>query len=141
MKALVLALLTLAPLPAQNPVSLTFTVQDKKGRFITDLGKDEFEVIENKKPQTILEFTAESNLPLRLAILIDTGNNARDRFKFQQDAAIEFVDAVVRPRGADQFMVMRFNAPPEVVADLTDSREKLGAAIRNLSPGGGSALY
>jgi Ca-activated chloride channel family protein len=141
MKTLALALLTLVPLAAQNPVSLMFTVQDKKGRFITDLGKDEFEVIDNKKPQSILEFTAESNLPLRLAILIDTGNSVRDRFKFQQDAAIEFIDAVVRPRVADQFLVMRFNAPPEVVADLTDSRDKLVAAVRSLKPGGGSALY
>src|ERR1700689_5344142 len=136
MKALLLALLTLAALAAQNPVSLTFTVQDKKGRFITDLGKDEFEVIENKKPQAILEFTAESNLPLRLAILIDTGNSVRDRFKFQQDAAIEFIDTVVRPRGPDQAMVMSFGVPPEVAAELTDSREKLGAAVRNLRPGG-----
>ncbi len=138
---LVIILLTVAPLAAQNPVSLTFTVQDKKGRFITDLGKDEFEVIENKKPQAILEFRAESNLPLRLAILIDTGNNVRDRFKFQQDAAIEFIDTVVRPRGPDQAMVMSFGVPPEVAADLTDSREKLSAAVRNLRPGGGSALY
>jgi Ca-activated chloride channel family protein len=133
--------LTLAPLAAQNPVSLTFTVQDKKGRFITDLGKDEFEVIENKKPQAILEFTAESNLPLRLAILIDTSNSVRDRFKFQQDAAIEFIDTVVRPRGPDQALVMSFGVPPEVVADFTDSKEKLGPAVRNLRPGGGSALY
>jgi Ca-activated chloride channel family protein len=141
MKLLALVLLTLAPLSAQNPVSMSFTVQDKKGRFITDLGKDEFEVIEGKKAQPILEFTAESNLPVRLAILIDTGNNVRDRFRFQQDAAIAFIDTVVRPRGPDQFLIMSFNAPPEIVADLTDSREKLDAAVRNLRPGGGSALY
>jgi Ca-activated chloride channel family protein len=141
MKFLALALLILAPLAAQSPVSLTFTVQDKKGRFITDLGKDEFEVVENKKAQPILEFTPESNLPLRVAILVDTGNTVRDRFRFQQDAAIEFIDTLVRPRGPDQFLLMRFNAPPEVVADLTDSREKLDAAVRSLKPGGGSSLF
>jgi Ca-activated chloride channel family protein len=138
---LAIFLSTLAPLAAQNPVSLLFTVEDKKGRFITDLGKDEFEVVENKKPQTILEFASESNLPLRLAILIDAGNIVRDRFRFQQDAALEFIDAVVRPRGLDQALVMSFGVPPEVVADLTDSREKLCAAVRTLRPGGGSALY
>src|SRR5580698_332785 len=141
MKFLALALLILAPLAARSPVSLTFTVQDKKGRFITDLGKDEFEVVENKKAQPILEFTPESNLPLRVAILVDTGNTVRDRFRFQQDAAIEFIDTLVRPRGPDQFLLMRFNAPPEVVADLTDSREKLDAAVRSLKPGGGSSLF
>ncbi len=152
MKPLALALLTLVPLAAQvedqapirldvTRVSLMFTVQDKKGRFLTDLGKEEFEVIENKRPQSILEFTAESNLPLRVAILIDTGNTVRDRFKFQQDTAMEFIDRVVRSGSPDKFLVMRFNAPPELVTDLTDSREKLGAAVRNLKPGGGSALY
>ena len=130
MKPLALALLTLVPLAAQvedqapirldvTRVSLMFTVQDKKGRFLTDLGKEEFEVIENKRPQSILEFTAESNLPLRLAILIDTSNSIRDRFKFQQEAAISFVDTVVR-RGIDKAMVVSFDTTAELVADLTD---------------------
>ena len=48
-------------------VNMLFTVTDKKGRFVTDLTKDDFEVFENKKPQTIPEFTAETDLPLRLA--------------------------------------------------------------------------
>src|SRR5579871_6276131 len=48
-------------------VNILFTVTDKKGRFITDLTKNDFDVIENKKPQTIQQFTAESDLPLRLA--------------------------------------------------------------------------
>src|SRR6476661_7530135 len=71
-------------------VNLLFTVTDKKGRFITNLTKDDFEVIENKKPQVIQEFTAESDLPLRLAILIDTSNSIRDRFRFEQEAAVTF---------------------------------------------------
>src|SRR5881397_2954096 len=52
-------------------VNMLFTVTDKKGRFITNLGKDDFEIFENKKEQKISEFTAESDLPLRLGILID----------------------------------------------------------------------
>src|SRR5271167_4012315 len=63
-------------------VPVLFTVADKKGHFVTDLTKDEFEVIENKKPQNILDFNGESNLPLRLAVLIDTSNSIRERFKF-----------------------------------------------------------
>jgi Ca-activated chloride channel family protein len=121
-------------------VSLLFTVQDKKGRFLTDLGKEEFEVIENKKPQSILEFSAESNLPLRLAILIDTSNSIRDRFKFQQEAATAFVDTVVR-RGIDKAMVVSFDTSAELVSDLTDDPETLDKAIRSLRPGGGTALY
>jgi Ca-activated chloride channel family protein len=66
---------------------MLYTVSDKKGRFVTDLTKDDFEVFESKKPQTIIEFAAETDLPLRLAILIDTSNSIRDRFHFQQEAA------------------------------------------------------
>src|ERR1700733_9064399 len=63
-------------------VPVLFTVADRKGHFVTDLTKDEFEVVENKKQQTILDFNGESNLPLRLAVLIDTSNRIPERFKF-----------------------------------------------------------
>ena len=121
-------------------VNLLFTVTDKKGRFITDLGKDDFQVIENKKQQTIQQFTAESNLPLRLAILIDTSNSIRDRFKFEQQAAIDFINSTVRPR-QDKAMIVSFDSAAELVSDLTDDAEKLAKAVRGLRPGGGTALY
>ena len=121
-------------------VNVLFTVTDKKGRFITDLGKDDFSVTENKKSQVIQEFTAETDLPLRIAILIDTSNSIRDRFKFEQEAAIEFINSVLRPR-EDKAMVVSFDTAAELVADLMDDPEKLAKSIRNLRPGGGTALY
>src|SRR5579883_613102 len=122
-----------------NRVGMLFTVSDKKGRFITDLGKDDFEIFEAKKPQNILSFTAESDLPLRLAILVDTSNSIRDRFRFQQEAAIDFVNAVMRP--VDKTMVVGFDNTAQLVADLTEDRGKLEKAIRDMRPGGGTALY
>src|SRR5579863_3309708 len=121
-------------------VNLLFTVSDKKGRFVNDLVKDDFEVFESKKPQSIMEFNAESNLPLRLAILIDTSNSIRERFRFQQEAATEFVNSVVRPR-QDKAIVVSFDTAAELVADLTDEPEVLAKAIQGLRPGGGTALY
>jgi VWFA-related protein len=121
-------------------VNMLFTVTDKKGRFITDLGKTDFEVIENKKPQVIQEFTAESDLPLRLAVLIDTSNSIRERFKFEQEAAIQFINSVVRPR-QDKLMIVSFDSSAELRADLIDDTEKLAKIIRDLRPGGGTALY
>jgi Ca-activated chloride channel homolog len=121
-------------------VNMLFTVSDKKGRFVTNLDRDDFEIIEAKKPQNILEFTAETDLPLRIGILIDTSNSIRDRFRFQQEAAMDFVNTVVRP-GEDKGMVVSFDSSAELVADLTDSTEALAKAIRNLRPGGGTALY
>src|SRR3954468_11755506 len=122
-----------------NRVNMLFTVSDKKGRFVTDLTKTDFETIESKKPQAIIEFTAEADLPLRLAILIDTSNSIRDRFKFQQEAAIEFVNSVMRPQ--DRAVVVSFDTGAELVADLTNDNAKLAAAIRGLRPGGGTALF
>ena len=120
-------------------VNMLFAVTDKKGRFITDLKQDDFQVFENKKPQKILEFTSESDLPLRLAILIDTSNSIRDRFKFQQEAATNFINGVVRKQ--DRAMVVSFDTAAELVADLTGNTQILENAVRGLRPGGGTALY
>src|SRR5579863_6546999 len=121
-------------------VNLLFTVMDKKGRFVTNLGKDDFEVIENKRQQEILEFSAETDLPLRLGILVDTSNSIRDRFKFEQEAASEFVRSVMRSR-QDKAMVVSFDSTAELVSDLVDDSRKTEEAIRGLRPGGGTALF
>ncbi len=123
-----------------NRVNMLFTVTDKKGRFITDLGREDFQVTEGKKPQVIQEFTAETDLPLRLGLLIDTSNSIRDRFRFEQQAAIEFINSVVRQR-VDKLMVVSFDSSAELVTDLVDDPEKLAKAVRDLRPGGGTALY
>jgi VWFA-related protein len=120
-------------------VNMLFSVTDKHGRFVTDLTQKDFEVTENKKPQEILEFTSESDLPLRLAILVDTSNSIRDRFHFQQEAAVNFVNGIMRDQ--DKAIVVSFDSSAELVADLTNDTNKLENAIRGLRPGGGTALY
>lgn len=129
-----------APIRAEvTRVNMLFTVTDKHGRFVTDLTKPDFEVFENKKPQQILEFTSETDLPLRLAILVDTSNSIRDRFHFQQEAATNFVNSVVRKQ--DKAIVVSFDTAAELVADMTGDTNKLENAIRSLRPGGGTALF
>ena len=121
-------------------VNMLFTVTDKKGRFITDLTKDDFQLTEGKKVQTVNQFTAESDLPLRLGILVDTSNSIRDRFKFEQQAAVEFINSVVRPR-QDKLMIVSFDSAAELVSDLSDNPEKLAKSVMDLRAGGGTALY
>jgi len=121
-------------------VNMLFTVTDKKGRFVTDLNKSDFEVIETKRVQPIMEFSAESDLPLRLAVLIDTSNSIRDRFRFEQEAAAEFLKSVVKST-QDKAMVVSFDTSPDLVSDLIDDTDKLERAIRDLRPGGGTALF
>ena len=116
-------------------MNILFTVTDKKGRFVTDLGKDDFDVIENKKQQVIQQFTAESDLPLRLAVLVDTSNSIREQFRFEQQAAIRFIQSVVRPR-QDRLMLVSFDSAAEMVADLTDDVRKLEEGVKSMRPGG-----
>jgi len=121
-------------------VSMAYSVTDKKGRFVTGLGKDDFEVLENGRPQVIQQFVAEPSLPLRVAVLIDTSNSIRDRFKFEQQASTGFLSEMLRSN-ADKAMVIGFDSSSAVTASFTDDIDKLGNAIRAMRAGGGTALY
>jgi VWFA-related protein len=121
-------------------VNILYTVSDKKGRFVTDLTKEDFDVLERKTEQEVLEFSSLSDLPLRIAILIDSSNSIRDRFRFIQEAAVEFVNSVIRS-DIDKATVISFDTGVELVTDLTSDQEELAEAIRSLRPGGGTALY
>jgi len=121
-------------------VNLLFTVTDRRGRFVNNLTRDDIDVIENKRRQNIIEFTAESNLPLRIAMLIDVSNSIRDRFRFELEAAGEFLHRVIRP-GVDKALIYAFHTEPELVQPLTDDTELLARKLRELRPGGGTAMY
>jgi Ca-activated chloride channel family protein len=124
-----------------NEVNVVFTVTDKHGKRITDLKQNDFRVLDdNKPPEEIRSFHAEANLPLQVGLLIDASNSVRDRFKFEQESAIEFLNQTVRPR-YDHAFVVGFDATPEVTQDFTDSTELLAHGVHELRPGGGTALY
>ncbi|MGH9809432.1 MAG: VWA domain-containing protein, partial [Terriglobia bacterium] len=100
-----------------------------------------FKVIDDNKPATsIVAFAKETNLPLRVGLLVDASNSIRDRFRFEQDAAIEFLNQIVRPN-FDKAFVLGFDTTAEVTADFSDNAEKLAKGVRMLRPGGGTALY
>ncbi len=124
-----------------NEVNVVFTVTDKHGRRITDLKQNDFQVLDdNKPPQEIRSFHAETNLPLQVGLLIDASNSVRDRFKFEQESAIEFLNQTIHPR-KDQAFVVGFDVTPEVTQDFTDNTESLAHGVHELRPGGGTALY
>jgi Ca-activated chloride channel homolog len=124
-----------------NEVNVVFTVTDKHGKRVTDLKQNDFRFVDDNKPATeIRSFHAETNLPLQVGLLIDASSSVRDRFKFEQESAIEFLNQTVRKR-YDQAFVVGFDATPEVTQDFTDDAEKLAHGVRELRPGGGTALY
>ena len=124
-----------------DEVNVVFTVMDKKGHRITDLKQNDFRVVDdNKAPDQIRSFQAETNLPLQVGLLIDASNSVRDRFKFEQESAIEFLNQTIHP-GKDQAFVIGFDVTPEVTQDFTDNTEALAHGVRDLRPGGGTAMY
>lgn len=120
-------------------VPLTISVSDKKHNFVTDLSQSDFRVLENGVPQDIRFFSAETDLPLRIAVLIDTSNSIRPRLQFEQDAAVDFLNRVIRPI-KDEAFLMTFDNEPQVIQDYTDDVGALSDAIRDQRAGGGTAL-
>ena len=123
-----------------DEVRLIFTVTDKHGHYVNDLKRDDFKVLDDKQPAQFRSFRSETDLPLQVGLLIDASNSVRDRFKFEQEAAIEFLNSVIRPH-YDEAFVVGFDVTPEVTQDFTDNAEKLSVGIRQLRAGGGTAMY
>jgi Ca-activated chloride channel homolog len=120
-------------------VHLVVTVMDKHHDFITDLDKGDFTVLENGMPQEIKFFDRETNLPLRIALLLDTSNSIRPRLDFEKDAAIDFLDKVIR-RDKDLALLMTFDNEPQIIQDYTSNIDLLSSAIREQRAGGGTAF-
>lgn len=124
-----------------NEVNLIFTVTDKHGHFIRDLKESDFALLDDRRPPSeVYSFTQQTNLPLRAGLLIDSSNSIRSRFRFEQNAAIEFLLEILRPQ-VDKAFVMGFDVTADVTQPFTNNGDLLSTGIRKLSPGGGTALY
>ena len=115
------------------------TVTDRKRNLITDLEQKDFKVSENGVAQDIRFFGRETDLPLRVGLLLDTSNSIRSRLSFEQEAAIDFLSKVIR-RDKDMAFLMTFDNEPEVIQDFTGDVGLLGDAIHKQRAGGGTAL-
>jgi Ca-activated chloride channel homolog len=126
---------------AVNEIHLVFTVSDKHGHYVKDLKENDFKILDDRKPpEGILSFSSETNLPLQVGLLIDASESVTARFKFEQQAAIEFLKETIRPK-YDQAFVIGFDLTPKVTQDFTDDTEKLSVGIRTLRPGSLTAIY
>lgn len=124
-----------------DEVNIIFTVTDKHGKFIRDLKQDEFKVLDNNlPPKQVTHFDAETDLPLRVGLLIDASNSIRDRFQFEQQAAIEFLQQIIRPQ-TDRAFVLAFDEVWDLTQDFTGDMDKLTRGIQVIRPGGGTAMW
>jgi len=121
-------------------VNLIFTAT-KHGKYLRDLHPSDFIVLDDgKPPEALRNFQSETNLPLRVALVLDASASITSRFNFEQQAAIEFFQQVLRA-GVDRGIVVTFKSSPTLAQGFTDSAAKLGNAVETVSAGGGSAVY
>ncbi len=142
-----------------NVVNVFATVRNKQGQIVRDLNKEDFQLDEDGRAQTISYFSRESDLPLTLGLVVDTSPSQRRVLEQERGASYKFFDQVLR-EDKDQAFVIHFDSEVELLQDLTNSRKKLQDALRDLEaapprqlnrrdspnsgqprPRGGTALY
>ena len=112
-------------------VSVAATVRDKHGKIISNLSKEDFAIEEDGRPQTINYFVRESDLPLRLGLLVDTSLSQRRVLADERSASYSFLDHMLR-ENKDLAFVIHFDREVELLEDFTGSRPKLQAALQSL---------
>lgn len=124
-----------------NEVNLTFTVTDRHGRFINNLQQQDFALLDDQRaPAQVYSFRQQTDQPLRVGLVIDASTSIRARFKFEQQAATEFLLDILRPR-TDRAFVMGFDVTAYVTQGFTNNPDLLETGLNRLKPGGGTALY
>jgi VWFA-related protein len=110
-----------------NVVQLFFNVKDKHGALIPNLTKNDFEVSEDGKPQTIKYFTAETNLPLTLGILIDSSGSQRNVIDMEKEVGGAFLRQILTDK--DEAFVIDFDISVDLLQDFTRDVHRLQAAL------------
>ncbi|HSR66555.1 MAG TPA: VWA domain-containing protein [Acidobacteriota bacterium] len=120
-------------------VNVIVTVTDKRGRFITDLPKERFEIYEDGERQEITTFDRPTDLPLQLALIMDTSQSVRTQLDFEKEAARQFVLSLMQP--GDRALLVEFDRGVNLLQDFTDRPSVIARAIDGLQAGGGTALF
>jgi VWFA-related protein len=124
-------------------VNIVFTAVDKKGQLVPGLKAENFEVFDDRQPQKI-EFFSElgktGEVPLTIALLIDTSGSVKDKLEYEKATAAEFFREILRPQ-KDLAMIIQFDAEVNLVQDFTQSHEALLDALDSLKAGNSTSLF
>ncbi|MEW6732567.1 MAG: VWA domain-containing protein [Acidobacteriota bacterium] len=122
-------------------VGLPVTVFNEKGQFVPNLKRDNFRVFENNRPQPILEFQAQSDLPLNVALLMDTSTSVRNRLEFEKVAIKQFLGGVLQG-SRDRVSFFTFDNTIQLREDFTNDIPKLLKTVDEIKVAGGqTSLY
>ena len=112
-------------------VNVLATVRDKKGQIVSSLTKDDFKLEQDGQPQIIHYFAKDTDLPLKLGLLVDTSGSQRRLIDKERIASYGFLNDLMRVE-KDKAFVIHFDWDIELLQDLTTSHEKLEAALEKL---------
>ena len=124
-----------------DEVNVLFIATDRHGKFVRNLNQSDFSIFDDHKPvESIINFRRETDLPIEMGLLVDTSASVQGRFQFEKEAAIGFLQHIIRP-GYDRAFVVGFNKTSRLTQDFTDKVPLLSAGVERLSNGGGTAVY
>lgn len=124
-------------------VNVFFSVREKKGTYVSNLAKDDLELLEDGKPQTIKFFTRETDLPLTIGLLVDVSGSQGALIEEERSASYKFLAQVLRKK--DEAFIISFGVDSEILQDFTNSpgllRQgleglRLNAGVSGMSPTG-----
>ena len=124
-----------------NEVIVPVTVTDEKGRFVSDLNKNDFQIFEENKPQNIRYFTRERNQPVVVGFLLDLSTASTVHWKNYQNASTELIQYLLTGDKKYSGYLITYAQRAEVAVNTTSEAEPLVEKIRKLHPGGGSSLF
>ena len=119
-------------------VNILVAVTNKKGKFVTNLSRNQFEIREEGVIQEITNFDHETNLPLFIALIIDTSSSVRLKLDFEKQAATNFIYSLMRP--VDRALLAEFDTGVSLRHDVTSRPGAIANEIKRLKAGGGTAL-
>jgi VWFA-related protein len=123
-----------------NLVDVLFTVLNRRNKLVPELDKPDFQIFDENVKQEIRFFSKQTDLPLRIGMLLDTSNSIRDRLRFEQDASVNFLFSVLR-HNKDEAFIMTFDDEPQVLQAFTGDTGRLRDQIVKTRAGGGTAIY
>jgi len=124
-----------------DEVNVLFIATDRHGKFVRNLNQNDFSILDDHKPvESIVNFRRETDLPIEMGLLMDVSGSVQGRFGFEKEAAVGFLQHVIRP-GYDRAFVVGFNKDSHLTQDFTDRVPLLATGVQRLTNGGGTALY
>jgi len=114
-------------------------IDDDTGDFVTDLDRSRFRVYEDGIRQEITNFSQQTNLPLTIAMCVDTSSSVKLKLKFEKTAALDFLYTVMKP--SDRALLAEFDTGVTLLHDFTSNPNDLVKEIKRLKAGGGTSLY